>query len=107
LRTPVARHRSALVVRRRTPSDGDAAEALARETGLHPELVRRLVALGFVDLAADPARPGAAALLARAMRLRRDLGLNYAGAVLAVELLDRIDQLERRLGRYEDPRYRR
>jgi hypothetical protein len=65
------------------------------------------VALGFVDLAADPFRPDAAALLARAMRLRHDLGLNYAGAVLAVELLDRIDQLERRLGRYEDPRHRR
>jgi hypothetical protein len=32
------------------------------------------------------------------VRLRRDLGLNYAGAVLASELLARIDELERRLG---------
>jgi hypothetical protein len=32
------------------------------------------------------------------MRLRRDLGLNYAGAVLASELLSRIDDLEQRLG---------
>ncbi|HWE12950.1 MAG TPA: chaperone modulator CbpM [Solirubrobacteraceae bacterium] len=38
-----------------------------------------------------------ALLLGRAVRLRRDLGVNYAGAVLACELLARIDQLERRL----------
>jgi hypothetical protein len=31
------------------------------------------------------------------MRLHRDLGVNYAGAVLACELLARIDQLEQRL----------
>jgi hypothetical protein len=31
------------------------------------------------------------------MRLRRDLGVNYAGAVLASELLARIDDLEQRL----------
>jgi hypothetical protein len=35
------------------------------------------------------------------MRLRRDLGLNYAGAVLACELLARIEELEERLGRFE------
>ena len=37
-------------------------------------------------------------MLARASRLRRDLGLNYSGAVLACELLARIDELEQRLG---------
>jgi chaperone modulatory protein CbpM len=42
-----------------------------------------------------------AARIARAARLRRDLGLNYAGAVLACELLARIDELQRRLSRYE------
>jgi hypothetical protein len=45
----------------------------------------------------------AAAQLARANRLRRDLGLNYAGAVFASELLTRIEQLEERLSRYEPP----
>jgi len=71
---------------------------LARDSGLHPDLVRRFVALGLVepDLSAD-----ATARLARAARLRRDLGLNYAGAVLACELLARIDELEARLRPYE------
>ena len=67
-------------------------EALARRAGLHPDLVRRLVRLGAVD----PADWDAAARLARITRLRRDLGLNYAGAILACELLARIDELEAR-----------
>jgi hypothetical protein len=48
----------------------------------------------------------AAARIARAARLQHDLGLNSAGAVLACELIARIDELERRLSRYE-PRLRR
>jgi hypothetical protein len=71
--------------------------ALAREAGVHPELVRRFVALGLLE----PYPVDAAARIARAARLRRDLGLNYAGAVLACELLARIDELQRRLSRYE------
>jgi chaperone modulatory protein CbpM len=67
-------------------------ELLAREAGLHPDLARRLVRLGAAELAA----PDAAAHLARVVRLRRDLGLNYAGAILADELLARIEELEAR-----------
>ena len=69
-------------------------EALAEEAGLHPDLVLRFVRLGLLDPAPFPR--DAAARLARAARLRRDLGLNYAGAILACELLARIDALEAR-----------
>ena len=69
---------------------------LARESGLHPDVVRRLVSLGLVRPTYSPAAP---ALLARAARLRRDLGLDYAGAVLACELLARIDDLQAQLDR--------
>jgi hypothetical protein len=104
---PSARARLSLVVRR--PLDGTAAltlEALAREAGLHPELVRRLVRLGLVEPVGGTAQEplfasDAAALLARAARLRRDVGVDYAGAVLASELLARIEALEGRLLRYE------
>jgi hypothetical protein len=66
--------------------------ALARRSGLHPDLVRRLIALDAVD----PLALNAAARLARLARLRRDLGLNVAGAALACDLLERIEELEAR-----------
>jgi DNA-binding transcriptional MerR regulator len=107
----MARRTSYALVHQR--SDGDRAvgmavevELLADEAGMHPELVRRLERLGLLDPVRrnglEPLYPrDAAARLARAVRLRRDLGLNYAGAVLACELLARIDELEARLRRYE------
>jgi hypothetical protein len=79
-------------------------ELLARDSGLHPDVVRRLIAIGLVD-GHPPFPPDAAAQLARAVRLRRDLGLGYAGAVLACELLARIDELEARL-RASEARFR-
>jgi chaperone modulatory protein CbpM len=85
-------------------------EQLSDDAGLHPQLVRRLVALGLIEprggtSVAPLFRSGDAVLLARAVRLRRDLGLNFAGAVLASELLARIDELEARL-RARPPRPR-
>jgi DNA-binding transcriptional MerR regulator len=79
-----------------------AIETLARDAGVHPDMVRRFAQLGLLEArggtrAAPLFRPQDAFLIARAMRLRRDLGVNYAGAVLAIELLDRIEDLEQRL----------
>jgi hypothetical protein len=87
----------------RTLPDGAGAEidALALESGVHPELVRRLLRLGIFDPAV-PFPRDAAPRIARVVRLRRDLGLNYAGALLACELLDRIELLERRLRAYNN-----
>jgi hypothetical protein len=85
-------------------------QVLARDAGLHPDLVRRLIRLGLLDDVGggtEPRFPGdAAARLAQAVRLRRDLGLNYAGAILASQLLARIEDLEERLRRYEPNDYR-
>jgi hypothetical protein len=67
-------------------------QVLANDAGLHPDLVRRLIRLGAVE----PDDAGAAARLARIMRLRNDLGLNYAGAILVCDLLARIERLEAR-----------
>jgi hypothetical protein len=90
------------------PRAGDTldVDALAREAGLHPDLVRRFADLGLLTPVGGTGGPprfprDAAALLACAARLRRDLGVGYAGAVLACELLARIDGLEARLRRYE------
>jgi hypothetical protein len=92
-----------LVVSRRSAVAGSLGlDGLAREARVHPELVRRLVARGLLDTDDDGRFPPATVpRLARATRLRRDLGLDYAGALLACDLLERIEQLEERLRRYE------
>ena len=101
--------RTFALTRRRSAGTLIEVEVLAHEAGLHPELVRRLVRLGAIEpeggTRSAPLFPReAAARIARLVRLRRDLGLNYAGALLACELLARIDELEARLARYEPPR---
>jgi hypothetical protein len=74
-------------------------ESLAAQAGIHPELARRLIGLGLLEpsggtRAAPTFERQDALLLSRAVRLHRDLGVNWAGAVLACELLARIDRLE-------------
>ncbi|HEY4428556.1 MAG TPA: chaperone modulator CbpM [Solirubrobacteraceae bacterium] len=81
-------------------------DTLARESGLHPDVVLRLVRLGLVEQVGGTRQEplfasDAAGRLALAARLRRDFGIDYGGAVLASELLARIEQLEVRLSRYE------
>jgi hypothetical protein len=83
--------------------------ALAQGAGVRVSLVRRYLAFGLFDPAPSTSdsplfAPSCAARLATAERLRRDLGLNYAGAVLACELLDRINELEDRVRRRPRPR---
>ena len=75
--------------------------AVARGAGLRVSVVRRYLALGLFEpcagtRAAPLFAPGSAARVAKADRLRRDLGLNSAGAVLVCELLDRLRELESR-----------
>lgn len=66
------------------------------------EVVAEMVELGILDPAGGA--PGdwrfagkGLRRAATAVRLQRDLGVNLAGAALALELLERIDRLEARL----------
>jgi chaperone modulatory protein CbpM len=81
---------------------------IARMAGVQTIHVRRYLEFGLFEpqqprpTAPAPSErfdPTSAARVARAERLRRDLELNYAGAVLIVELLDRVSELEARLRR--------
>lgn len=79
-------------------------DRFARRTGLHPDLVRRLVALGLLEatrgadgeLLVPPTQLAAAS---RLQRLRAGFGLNYAAVGLVAALLDRIAELEAALRR--------
>ena len=74
-------------------------DSFAHRAGLHPELIRRFVALGLIEATRD----GTGELwfawselqtVARVQRLRAGLSLNYASIGLVLDLLDRIQELE-------------
>lgn len=74
-------------------------DAFARATGAHPDLIRKLVALGLLEADRDAAgelwfAPSQVADMSRVQRLRAGLGLNYAAVGLVTDLLDRIAVLE-------------
>jgi hypothetical protein len=68
-------------------------------SGLHPDLIRRLVALGLINADRDTAGElwfsrSEFASVARVQRLRAGFALNYAAIGLVTDLLDRITVLE-------------
>ena len=73
----------------------------ARASGTHPELIRKLVTLGVIEIHGDPGAPGGpwfspgqVAEVARVQRLRAGFALNYAALGLVTDLLNRIAALE-------------
>jgi hypothetical protein len=74
-------------------------DTFARAAGLHPDVVRRFVALGLIEASRDAVgalwfAPNQLPAVARLQRLRAGFGLNYAALGLVVDLLDRIARLE-------------
>jgi hypothetical protein len=91
-------------------------EALARAAGLSTRALVRFVVLGLIDPLPERG-PGAAsqawerarfpaqalARIARIQRLRRHLQVNLAGVGVVLELLERVEALERELERRHVP----
>ncbi len=74
-------------------------DGFASAAGLHPDLIRRLAALGLLTPTTDAAGrlwfpPAQLLTVARIRRLRAGLPLNYAALGLVLDLLERIDELE-------------
>ena len=98
----------ALVRRNRAPLLD--LNTFATRARLHPELVRRLIALGLLEAERDAGgrlwlAPTELATVARIQRLRAGFSLNYAAVGLVLDLLDRIEELQtalRRAGRHSD-----
>ena len=77
-------------------------DAAAEAVGARPTLVLRLVRAGLVEAVSSESGEAlvprrAVVRLRRMQRLRRDLGVNYAGACVIADLVDRIDELRREL----------
>ena len=93
LMVPWERHRGLLTL-----------EEVASQCALHPSVVERFVTLGLIepdDAAAGRFAPEVTRKIHCMLRLRRDLGINYQGLALVLELLERIEHLETRLRQYE------
>jgi DNA-binding transcriptional MerR regulator len=84
-------------------------DAIADRTGLHPQLIRRFVAMSLIPAATDSSgrlwfAPETVATVARIQRLRAGLSLNYSAIGLVLDLLDRIDVLEAEVRRVRSER---
>ena len=80
-------------------ADRLSLEEFAVLSGLHPDLIRRLVNLGLIEAHRDPAGAlwfsrSELAAVARVQRLRAGFTLNFAAIGLVTDLLDRIAVLE-------------
>lgn len=78
-----------------------SVDRLARASKVHPQLLVRFIQLGLLDAQRDSLGrlwldPDSVARVARVQRLHSGLSLNYAAIGLVLDLLDRIDELERR-----------
>ena len=79
-------------------------EAVAQTVGARRSLVVRLAQQGLIETVAggvdegEPRVPRRVVIrLRRMQRLRRDLGVNFAGAAVILDLVGRIEQLNREL----------
>jgi DNA-binding transcriptional MerR regulator len=99
--------RSSALLTIRSPSRYPlSVETVARHSGVHPDLLRRFVALGLLDASQDASgrwcfAAGTPARVARIQRLHAGLCLNYAAIGVVLDLLERIAQLEVALRRSE------
>ncbi|MHC2999331.1 chaperone modulator CbpM [Microbacterium sp. HJ5] len=87
-------------------------DSYARITGVHPDLIRRLVALGLLEIARDAEGnlwfdPSQVREMAKIQRLHLRLNITYASLGLVMDLLDRISDLERSQRRSHSERGRR
>jgi len=77
-------------------------DELARAAGVSPRLVTRLVRLGLIEPTppdSDTFTTETAARLRRMLRLRADLGVNFAGAAIIVDLVARLQWMDDTLAR--------
>ena len=85
---------------------------VAARVGVHPELVDRFVRLGLIEFSGSTMDgefifdPDVIPVIGRILRLRNELGVNYAGVGVILELMSRIETLESRVRELENTRSR-
>jgi hypothetical protein len=82
-------------------------DELAAAAGITPGRLARLIRLGLVEpVAPEPLEFTAATALRlrRMLRLHGDLGVNWVGASIILDLLERLERLESELARHRGGR---
>ena len=85
------------------PSGGSllCREDLVRLTRVHPDMIECLLEWGLIEpVRTEPDlcfSEKAVPRIRRILRLRKDLGINWAGIGVVMDLLDRIDSLEQEI----------
>ena len=78
---------------------------LARACGIHPDIVDSFLTLGIIEpVSREPVLEfdtTAILRIRRTIRMRRDLGVNYASAGIILDLVDEIDTLRDRIQELE------
>ena len=89
-------------------SAGYTLTEVAARVGVHPELLDRFVRLGLIEFTGSTMDgefifgPDVIPAIGRILRLRNELGVNYAGVGVILELIARIEALESRVEKLED-----
>jgi DNA-binding transcriptional MerR regulator len=80
---------------------------VAYRAGLHPELIDRFISLGLIEITerSDDGEllfdSAVIPLIQRILRLRNELGVNYAGVGVILELTSRLEAMEARIRELE------
>ena len=80
---------------------------VAYRAGLHPELIDRFISLGLIEFTDRDEDgeilfdSGVIPLIRRILRLRNELGVNYAGVGVILELTSRLEAMEARIRELE------
>jgi MerR family transcriptional regulator/heat shock protein HspR len=82
-------------------------EELSRAAGIHPELVEKYVSCGLIEPIARSSIPALFSVcsverLRCIVRLRRDLSVNLAGIAVILDMRERLDALQREIGRFRE-----
>ncbi|MDR3568038.1 MAG: chaperone modulator CbpM [Syntrophobacteraceae bacterium] len=86
---------------------GYTTTEVAARAGVHPDLIDRFVRLGLLEFSEGAIAgectfdPEVVPLIGRILRLRNELGVNYAGVGVILELIARIEALESRVRELE------
>jgi len=90
------------IYRHPLPASDEGAWVELSSLGIHPEMIQQLAEFGVIDVQQERIPVHQAVCLQRLLRLRQTLGVNFSGAVIIMDLLERIEQLKDEIERLQN-----